>query len=235
MVRLARATVNSWKTTDAAVASKSDITNEGEAMTRFLIATVAAIAVLAVAVPVLAGVANPVGQEGQSVALSRGGAVRVYTQPGAGWSAEIPDSWRIAERGPDVTFRSYDPQAVRDEANPAVGRPFLPPSELRVDVQRLKNYPNSSAQVFADETLAASDPTRSEYTVLDRNDKLNINGLPATLLRINTNTPPQPVQTVRHYFVLTASREFILFVRAWPDRSIHEAELTHFLQTLSAR
>lgn len=161
---------------------------------------------------------------------------RAYQSPAGGWSVEIPTSWNVVEvsAGRGAIFRSYDAQRTSFEGNQRP-RAFIPPSDLRIDVQWLMNAGNLSAKAAADAVLSAPDPTRGEFALISRRDDLVVAGQPATLLIETSNLPPQPQQTIRELLVVSPSRDRLFIIRAWPDRTTLSAELDHFTSTFVVR
>jgi len=136
--------------------------------------------------------------------------------------------------GRSATFRSYDTQRTSYEGT---GKPraFIPPSDLRIDVQWLTNAGNLTAKAAADAVLSAPDPTRGEFALVSRRDDLVVAGQPATLVSETSNLPPQPMQTIRELFVVSPSRDRLFIIRAWPERTTLSAELDHFTSTFAVK
>lgn len=162
---------------------------------------------------------------------------RTYSSPSGAWRVDVPTRWHVEQLSSEsATVRSYDPQQApfeRDLRLPA--RPFLPDTELRIDVQFLFNSPRSTASAAADAILAAPDPSRGGWTLIARRDDLIVAGEPSTLLTVVDDQPPRAPLTMWWYFVVSATRERLLIVRAWPVSTSRSAEMDRFVTTLAVR
>jgi len=152
----------------------------------------------------------------------------------------VPTTWNVqeirdGERVTSANFRSYDPGQATFERIQQPGRPVVPPAELRIDVRYLVNNLRQTAKQAADEFANAPDPARSELKPVCRRDDVIIAGQPATLSVEQTTDPANPPQLVRVYFAVSATRDRLFVIYAWPSDTARAAELDRFTSTFTTR